>query len=91
MTALMIFELASVVLWDTECSTHLSVACFWKAKACCFALDVCSVSFFFLVPISPGIIPSLILAVSEIVNEVLTLPSSCRCMCLELSNLLCRP
>lgn len=47
MTALMIFELASVVLWDTECSTHLSVACFWKAKACCFALDVCSVSFTF--------------------------------------------
>lgn len=48
-------------------------------------------SLLLLVPISPWIILSLVVAVFEIVNEVLTLPSSCRCMCLELSNLLCRP
>lgn len=57
------------------------------AVLCCMYVR----SLLLLVPVSPGIIPSLVLAVAEIGNEALTLPSSCRCMCLELSNLLCRP
>lgn len=49
------------------------------------------VCLFLLVPVSPRTIPSLVLGVIEMSNEILLLPSSCRCMCLDLNSLLCRP
>lgn len=49
------------------------------------------VCLFLLVPVSPRTIPSLVLGVIEMSNEILLLPSSCRCMCLDLNSLPCRP